>query len=317
MKRILIYNSGGGLGDSIQIIPLILSLKNHFRRSKIFYLGAHPNHFDKRLKEYNIEIENLDLHLKYFGFRWWHLFFVRKNFYKNNNAKFDLIIDLQSKLRNTLILKRIPHNHFYSTTLRNLFSTKKMQFNSKNHLENLSIFLDEKIKHINFNFNKLPKNLLNEARKLLPKSNYIGFSITQGNMYRKKTWSIYKFISLANKCLIKNKIPVFFIEKNQIQIIEKVKSQVPSALFPELKSNLSCPALVTALSSRLDQAITIDNGIMHMMSLSNIPMIILFGPTSSKKFAPKNNYTKILDSKIMYNTSDIETITVDDVYSLI
>ena len=136
-------------------------------------------------------------------------------------------------------------------------------------------------------------------------------------MYRKKTWSIYKFISLANKCLIKNKIPVFFIEKNQIQIIEKVKSQVPSALFPELKSNLSCPALVTALSSRLDQAITIDNGIMHMMSLSNIPMIILFGPTSSKKFAPKNNYTKILDSKIMYNTSDIETITVDDVYSLI
>ena len=88
-------------------------------------------------------------------------------------------------------------------------------------------------------------------------------------------------------------------------------------MFPELKSNLSCPALVTALSSRLDQAITIDNGIMHMMSLSNIPMIILFGPTSSKKFAPKNNYTKILDSKIMYNTSDIETITVDDVYSLI
>ena len=152
---------------------------------------------------------------------------------------------------------------------------------------------------------------------MLPKSNYIGFSITQGNMYRKKTWSIYKFISLANKCLIKNKIPVFFIEKNQIQIIEKVKSQVPSALFPELKSNLSCPALVTALSSRLDQAITIDNGIMHMMSLSNIPMIIFFGPTSSKKFAPKNNYTKILDSKIMYNTSDIETITVDDVYSLI
>ena len=66
MKRILIYNSGGGLGDSIQIMPLILSLKNHFRRSKIFYLGAHQNHYDKKLKEYNIEIENLELDLKYF-----------------------------------------------------------------------------------------------------------------------------------------------------------------------------------------------------------------------------------------------------------
>ena len=78
MKKILIYNSGGGLGDSIQIIPLILSLKNHFRRSNIFYLGAHPNHFEGRLKEYNIKIQTFDLNLKYFGFRWWHLLFVKK-----------------------------------------------------------------------------------------------------------------------------------------------------------------------------------------------------------------------------------------------
>ena len=151
----------------------------------------------------------------------------------------------------------------------------------------------------------------------MPKSNYIGFSITQGNEYRKKSWSIYKFISLANKSLIKNKIPVFFIEKNQEHIIEKIKNQVPSALFPETKSDLTCPALVTALSSRLDLAISIDNGVMHMMGLANVPMIVLFGPTSSDKFAPKNNYTKILDTKKLYGTKDIETISVDEVYNLI
>ena len=27
MKKILIYNSGGGLGDSIQLFPLLISLK--------------------------------------------------------------------------------------------------------------------------------------------------------------------------------------------------------------------------------------------------------------------------------------------------
>ena len=317
MKKILIYNSGGGLGDSIQIIPLILSLQNHFRRSKIFYLGAHQNHFEGKLKEYNINIETLDLNLKYFGFRWWHYFYTKKNFNVKNESKFDLIIDLQTKFRNSLILKRIPHYNFYSTTFNNLFSTKKVKYKSKNHVNNLSIFLDEKIKNINFNFNKLPKNLLNEAKKLLPKSNYVGFSITQGNKYRKKSWSIYKFISLANKCLIKNKIPVFFIEKDQEQIIDKIKNQVPDALFPELKSKLTCPALVTALASRLDQAISIDNGIMHMMGLANIPMVVLFGPTNSEKFAPKNNYVKILDSKKIYNTSDIDSISVDEVYNLI
>ena len=317
MKKILIYNSGGGLGDSIQIIPLLLSLKNHYRKSKILYLGAHPNHFEGKLKEYNIKIETLNLNLKYFGFRWWHLFFVKKNFKKISESKFDLIIDLQSKFRNSLILKQIPHISFYSTTFNGFFSTNKHKIKYKNHVENLSLFLNEKIKQINFNFNKLPKNLLNEAKRLLPKSDYIGFSITQGNKYRKKSWSIYKFISLANKCLIKKKIPVFFIEKNQEQIIEKIKNQVPTALFPELKSNLSCPALVTALSSRLSQAITIDNGVMHMMSLSNTPMIALFGPTNSEKFAPNNNYTIILDSKKLYNSKDINTITVDDVFTKI
>ena len=317
MKKILIYNSGGGLGDSIQIIPLILSLKNHYRRSNIFYIGAHPNHFEGKLKEYNIQVQTFDLEMKYFGFRWWHLLFVIKNFNKKNQDKFDLIIDLQSKFRNSLILKKIPHSLFYSTTFNNLFSSKKIKYKSKNHIENLSLFLDEKIKLINFNYNKLPKNLLNEAKKLLPKSNYIGFSITQGNEYRKKSWSIYKFISLANKSLIKNKIPVFFIEKNQEHIIEKIKNQVPGSLFPEVNSELSCPALVTALSSRLDQAVSIDNGVMHMMGLANIPMVILFGPTNSDKFAPKNNYTKILDSKKIHGTKDIESISVDEVYDLI
>ena len=132
MKKILIYNSGGGLGDSIQIIPFILSLQNHYRRSNIFYLGAHPNHFEGKLKEYNIKIQTLELDLKYFGFRWWHLLFVKKNFKKKNNIKFDLIIDLQSKFRNSLVLKRIPHDHFYSTTFGNLFSTKKIKYKSKN-----------------------------------------------------------------------------------------------------------------------------------------------------------------------------------------
>ena len=54
-----------------------------------------------------------------------------------------------------------------------------------------------------------------------------------------------------------------------------------------------------------------------MMSLADIPMVVLFGPTNSDKFAPKNNYTKILDSKKIHNTSDIESITVDEVYDLI
>jgi len=105
--------------------------------------------------------------------------------------------------------------------------------------------------------------------------------------------------------------------QNNVDLIDKIKNQVPSAIFPELQSNLSCPALVTALASRLDTAVSIDNGIMHMMALANIPMIVLFGPTNSEKFAPKSKFTKILDSKIIHKTKDINSIEVDEVLTLI
>ena len=54
-----------------------------------------------------------------------------------------------------------------------------------------------------------------------------------------------------------------------------------------------------------------------MMGLANIPMIVLFGPTDSEKFAPKNNFTKVLDSKKLHDTKDIESISVEEVYNLI
>ena len=321
-KKILIYNSGGGLGDSIQLFPLILSLKNHFNNLSIYYLGAHENHFADRLKEYNISIKSLNLDLRYFGFRWWHLFFVKKRFEESKLDKFDVIIDLQSKIRNTLILRLIPHKIFYSSTFNFKFCTEKKNYKiSKNisqiTLENLSLIFKEKIQVVHYDINKIPEKYKIEAKKLLPHNNYVGFSITQGNLYRKKSWPINNFISLANKILKKNKIPVFFIERSNIQLFEKVKTEVPNAIIPEFETDLSCPALVTTLGERLEKVVSIDNGVMHMLSVSRVPMIVLFGPTNSKKFAPFNNITTILDAKEIYKSNDISKITVDEVFKLI
>ena len=319
--RILVYNSGGGLGDSIQLFSLILSLKNHFKNSTFFYLSAHENHFENKLKEFNIGMESINLDIKYFGFRWSHLTKIRQKIKDKNIAKFDLVIDLQSKLRNTLILKQIPCNSFFSSTFNFMFTTRKRKYlNEKgdlslNILSNLEIFLDTKIKKINYDLNSLPRDLTQEAIKLLPDQNYIGFSITQGNAYRLKSWPIENFITLAKKYISTGKKTVFFVEKSAIELIGYIKKKIPGALFPENENKLACPALVTALASRLDKAITIDNGVMHMIALANIPMITLFGPTNSKKFSPKITNVKVLDSKYIYNSSDISKITVEDVFN--
>jgi len=303
-KKLLIYNSGGGIGDSIQLYPLILSLKNLFEKSEIYYLGAHENHYLGKLKEYNINVNTLDLRLKYFGFRWWHLLKVKKNFLKLKLDKFDLIVDCQTKLRNTIILKQIPSKRFYSPTFNNIFCSG---------LEQPAKEFYSDLKKIDYDIKNISKRYFDESARLLPGKNYIGFSLTQGNVYRKKEWPLDKIIKLSEELVKNNKIPVFLIEKRNQELKNKIKDFLPSALFPEHETSLNSPALVTCLGTRMDFAITIDNGIMHMLSLSKVPMISLFGPTDSLKFAPKYKNSIVLDSKKIYKSKNVSDITVDDV----
>ena len=51
-----------------------------------------------------------------------------------------------------------------------------------------------------------------------------------------------------------------------------------------------------------------------MVSLAKKPMIVLFGPTNSKKFAPTHDGVKVLDSKKIYKSNDINKISVEDVF---
>ena len=53
-----------------------------------------------------------------------NIYFAKKLFNKNSINKFDLIIDLQSKIRNTLILKEIPNRYFTHPLLTILLQGK-------------------------------------------------------------------------------------------------------------------------------------------------------------------------------------------------
>jgi len=318
INSILIYNSGGGIGDALQILPLINTLKSELKNAKFYYLSAHENYFNTILKDFNTRIDSLNLDIKYFGFRWWHSLIINKKIKNNKIEKFDLIIDLQSKIRNSLILKMIPHKFFISPCInfklsnpRLVIKKEKKIYNTILNAMNLSFEKNYKIKE--FNIDKIDEKFFIEAKRLLPNKNYIGFSITQGNIYRKKEWPLDKVISVANKFVKSKKIPVFLVEKKNIELKQKILRLLPMALFPEHETNISSPALVTCLGRRLDLVITIDNGIMHMLSLGKVPMIALFGPTDSEKFAPDYEKLTILDSKKLYRTKNVSSISVEDI----
>ena len=318
LNRILLYNSGGGIGDAIQLINLIRTLKSQFKNSKFYYLSAHENHFNSSLKDFNCEIDTLKLQIKYFGFRWWHGLIINKKIKENSIETFDLILDLQSKIRNSLILKLLPHKNFISPCLNFKLSKPKLNIKkekkiSSTIIKSLNFIYNMDCKINEFDMNTINKKFFTESEKLLPKNNYVGFSITQGNVYRKKELPLNNIVSLCSIFKKANKTPVFFIEKKNKDLKNKIQKLIPFSLFPEHESNFSSPALVTCLGKRLDFAITIDNGVMHMLSLSKVPMISMFGPTDAEKFAPEYEKSIVLDSKKLHNTKDISAITVEDV----
>ena len=220
IKRMLLYNSGGGIGDSLQILPFINTLKSEFENTKFYYLSAHENHFNTSLRDFNTKIDTLNLNIQYFGFRWWHALIVNKKIKKNNIESFDIILDLQSKIRNSLILKTIPHKSFISSCFNFKLSKPNLNFkkekrNYKTIIKALNLLLNTEIKISEFDIKNIDKKFIDEAEKLLPKNNYVGLSITQGNIYRKKEWSLGNIIKICNKLMEFKKTPVFFYRKKK------------------------------------------------------------------------------------------------------
>jgi ADP-heptose:LPS heptosyltransferase len=327
LKKILIYNTGGGLGDSIQMVNLILSLKKRFDDYEIYLLQGNQEYFfENKLKDLNLNfIKKTKIEILHFGFRLKH-FFEIDNVIKRNNLYFDIIIDLQSKLRNTLILKKIPHAFLFSSTLNFFFNFPKILIKNKSKsineriIESLKIYTQDNFEIIKYDTKLINTSFNDEAKRLLPDKNYVGLSITQGNPYRKKSLQLNTILEITKYLISINKKPVFLIEKKYSDLKNTIEKKVNKVLFPEFESKINNPCLTIMLGKRLDYAITIDNGVMHLLSLANVPMVAIFGPTSADKFAPKVDIIKILSSQKLFNSKNINLITpkfiIDQIDSL-
>jgi ADP-heptose:LPS heptosyltransferase len=321
-KNILYIHTGGGIGDALTSLPLLNYINENFYPKKIFYYSTDLQKFwyENNLSEFKptnlISIKNFPEH---FGFRDNHKFISKSLINKFDFDHFDLIIDNQTRFKNTLIYKKIPHKYFVSPCVNFLLS-KPFFFIKKNKnvtlriIEYLNRILKDDIKP-NYKI-EIPNNFINLARKLMPNDKkYIGFSITAGHPTRIKEVNISEIIKLANY-YSKTHIPTFFIENKYIKLKEILKKEVKDIFFPEeyIAKNFQKPMIVTALGSLTEFNITIDNGISHMLSFSNNKTYIFYNQ-SSKKFMPYNKNCSIFDCKL--NDKKINTLKFEEILNFI
>jgi ADP-heptose:LPS heptosyltransferase len=306
IKNILIYNPGGGMGDTIAIVPIIQWLKKKYQLNHIYYIQSGPNKYFKNsckdiFGNFVRTLDNLPDHFGFFSFfqpkSFSHIKIARNLSKDLGMDKFDVIIDMGTRVKNTLVVKQIPHKFFISPSMYFALSNPKKIITKPRHvIERIFCYFESVLKtkiEIPFECENIPKKYSDEAKRILKENNkYLGFSITAGHPTRQKEFSVNEIIKVANHFSEKNYVPVFFVEDKYKDLIENLKKNVKNVTFPEhlADQQLRNPLLVIALAQHMQATITIDNGIMHMLSLSSTKIISFFSSKSFyEKFRPLNN----------------------------
>ena len=197
---------------------------------------------------------------------------------------------------------------------------KKFIYNSRHVCGRIFDYF-EKILNTNISIptelNYLQKKYLDEASKLFKNDKkYIGFSITSGHPTRQKEISLKTIVEVANYFSDKNFVPTFFIEEKYKEKINTIKTMVQNPYFPEhlVHSPLKNPFLVIAMAKKLHFAISINNGVMHMLGLAGTKTAIFFDENSDK-FKPLNSN----NSKIYFSSKNKETkdLTSEDIINFV
>ena len=154
----MLYNSGGGLGDSLLMIPIIQWLKDYYQLPKIYYIqNGIQKHFEASLKDFNNGfVHTINFLPEDYAFfkltrikNYSHFKFRKQILESARIKKFDLIIDTQTRVNNSLVLKSIPHEYFISPSCRFLLSKpKKFIYNSRHVCGRIFDYF-EKILNIN------------------------------------------------------------------------------------------------------------------------------------------------------------------------
>ena len=303
-KNILVYSGGEAIGDALYKLSFIQNLRYNFPDSNITWLaGQGETEYSKTLKPIIKKlIDNVIDDVKV-GYKPFFEFFRASPLAK----EYDVIIDTQTVVMPTLLLKRVKHTVFLSATAKWLFSDFKpnnfsIKSSSLNERLNQFILLlkNNKMKYSNDDI-ILDKKYYKLTEQLLPKGeDYIGISPGAGD--KSKIWPINKFIQLAKIQITKNRIPVFFLGPDEKNLLDFIKKELPEAIFPEwtelaINSGIKGPILVIALAMKLKVAIANDSGTGHMFALSGTSLVSLFSKHNPIKYAPNAKKLIILDSK--------------------
>ena len=292
IKKILIIRSGG-IGDVLMSTPLVATIKKHYPDANITYMVGN---WSKNVLENNPNVNTIysydDLDIIHF-----RLSRIRKIIKDMKKEKFDLAFCLEKSWHWSLLTfmfkakRRIGFDRYGEGFANNLnvpFKGEKYELeyyldlarkiSLKPVSEKIEIHLTKKEKDFSefflYNMNLDKKKLIGIAP---------GGADNPAQQASIKRWPLKKYVELIKA--LPDYHFLLFGGKNDIETCKSIDMNTKNSTFLAGKLTLKESA---SLIDQCKYFITHDSGPMHLASATGTKLIALFGPTQSKRFAPKN-----------------------------
>lgn len=299
----IVFVNEGGIGDELMKIPFFYALRARYPGYHITWLSNSDTTFAGSLEAIAPLFFDVVIGSVHFQKNLRDCLFSPFRRIPALERRFDLIIDTQTNVLCTLILRKIKHRAFISGSAKFHWSSAKPAkgYQRPVHMTRrccalMKILTGQPMPPI-YTVLSLPKHDA-LATMLLPKGPcYVGLAPGAGHPTRPKKWPLDRYIQVAQQQVMQGRVPVFFLGPNEDNWYELIHPKVPSALFPERQitdRSMLGPLMVMALGKCLQVAVANDCGTGHMLAAANVPLVSLFGPTPAEKFAPCTEHLKVL-----------------------
>ena len=285
--KILIYSFNDKIGDGLQKITFIQSLKKIYTESQIIYTTTNSTTLKNQLSplvhgyiDQFIEYNQINSSIT-------NLFKKNKIF---SEMYFDLIIDLQKVVIRTLKLKQIKHKFFFSAAANHLFSDYK----NKDKLVFKNLYIEQFYFNIlklitNQKFDEIPNidipkyDISNVPINSDIKKN-IGIAPGAGDNDRR--WPFSNYLKIAKILRNKGYNVYFFIGPDEKNLLKEC-----------LNNNFECPEwsngqqtskdirFTMNLAKKMSCLLTNDGGTSWMFQFAGVKTLKIFGLTNAKKFS--------------------------------
>lgn len=272
MKNSIIINFPTNIGDTVLSLPVLDQMRAANPKSKITAIVS------SRTKEFLSRNDFID-EVIVFDKKW--TLKQKLAFGLNLRGKYDIVVDFKNTLLPLIIgaQKRTP---FIRKSFKELHA-KDVYSKVVSKLINLR----KNVKQSNFNFTNEEKNKID----LWNLRSSLFISVT--SLSSKKNYP-YKKIKTIVQELIKKNFPIVFIGEDRDKSYYKDILSFEGVVDLVGKTNFS--EVIYLLKNYARLLLCVDTGILHLGSYLNIPMVVIFGSTESKKFGPWSDKYKVLKS---------------------